>query len=65
MNPGTLRENLNEGQKVGIVLKKDQKSKIITKGIIKRFLTKVSKHHRGIKVQLEDGQVGRVQEIYD
>ena len=29
-----------------------------------KLLTKVAKHHRGIKVMLEDKQVGRVQEIY-
>ena len=61
---GTIRENIKIGSSVGIVLKKDQKSGIITKGIVGRLLTKSPKHHRGIKVMLEDGQVGRVKEIY-
>lgn len=61
---GTIRENIKVGLNVGIVLKKDQKSGIITKGIVKRLLTNSPKHHRGIKVMLEDGSVGRVQEIY-
>ena len=33
------------------------------KGIVKDLLTKSKNHHRGIKVRLEDGQVGRVQKI--
>lgn len=61
---GTIRDNIKIGQSVGIVLKKDQKTEIITKGIVKRLLTKSPKHHRGIKVMLEDNQVGRVKEIY-
>jgi len=61
---GTLRTNITPGLHVGIVLKKDQRSGIITKGVVKKLLTKVVKHHRGIKVMLEDNQVGRVKEIY-
>ena len=62
---GTKRENIKIGGNVGIILKKDQKSGIITKGIIKRILTKSLNHHRGIKVMLENNQVGRVKEIYN
>ena len=61
---GTIRENIKLGLSVGIVLKKDQKSGKITKGIVGRLLTKSPNHHHGIKVMLEDGQVGRVKEIY-
>jgi len=50
---------------VNIILKKDQQSGILTKGIVKDILTSAPKHHRGIKVRLEDGQVGRVQEIIE
>lgn len=64
MKSGTNREDISVGLEVGIVLKKDQKTNIITKGTIKRILTKSPTHHHGIKVQLEDGQVGRVKEIY-
>lgn len=63
MGKGNLRINIKEGLKVGIVLKKDQKSGKITEGIVKRILTKSHNHPHGIKVQLESGQVGRVKEI--
>lgn len=48
---------------VNIILKKDQRSGALTEGIVKDLLTSAPKHHRGIKVRLEDGQIGRVQEI--
>ncbi len=60
---GTYRENIKPGIHVAIVLKKDQRSGKLTKGIVKDLLTNSAKHHRGIKVRLEDGQIGRVQEI--
>ncbi|MCD4703070.1 MAG: YwbE family protein [Methanosarcinaceae archaeon] len=63
MSNGTIRKNIKIGSSVGIVLKKDQRSGTITHGIVKRILTKSSLHPHGIKVQLEDGQVGRVKEI--
>lgn len=65
MKDGTLRANMEVGSEVNIVLKKDQRSGALTHGFIKDFLTKVPKHHRGIKVRLEDGQIGRVQEVLD
>lgn len=58
-----VRENIKLGMKVLIVLKKDQKTGTLTEGVVKDLLTKVPKHHRGIKVRLEDGQIGRVQQI--
>ncbi len=60
---GTVRSNIKPGIEVMIVLKKDQKSGILTQGIVKDLLTSAPKHHRGIKVRLQDGQIGRVQEI--
>ncbi len=60
---GTIRINIKPGARVSIVLKKDQKSGVRTEGIVKDLLTSVPKHHRGIKVRLEDGQIGRVQEV--
>ena len=62
---GTKRSNIKVGQLVMIVLKKDQRSGELTEGIIKRILTKASHHPHGIKVMLDDGQVGRVKEIVD
>ena len=50
-------------RKVKIVLKKDQPTGVLTEGIVKDILTNSAVHPRGIKVRLEDGQVGRVQEI--
>ncbi|KAF5420854.1 MAG: putative protein YwbE [Candidatus Methanocomedens sp.] len=64
MNQGTNRANIKQGLSVGIVLKQDQRSGKITSGIVKRILTKSSHHPHGIKVQLENGQVGRVKEIH-
>ena len=62
---GTIRSNIKIGALVNIVLKKDQRSGDLTEGIVKRILTSAPKHHRGIKVMLDDGQVGRVQEILE
>ncbi len=58
-----IRSNIKPGIKVKIVLKKDQPTGILTEGIVKDILTNSAVHPRGIKVRLEDGQVGRVQEI--
>jgi len=44
-------------------LKTDQQSGKLTEGIVKDILTKSPVHPHGIKVRLEDGQVGRVKEI--
>ena len=60
---GTIRANRAKGAHVKIVLKKDQRSGILTEGIVKDILTSAPVHHRGIKVRLEDGQIGRVKEI--
>ena len=60
---GIYRADIQIGQTVEIVLKKDQRSGHLTEGIVKRILTKSPKHTRGIKVMLESGEVGRVQNI--
>ncbi len=60
---GTNRSNIKPGITVKIVLKKDQRSGVLTEGIVKDLLTNSSFHPHGIKVRLEDGQVGRVKEI--
>ncbi len=62
---GRIRENLKPGLRVNIVLKKDQRTGKLTEGVIKDLLTKVPRHHRGIKVRLENGDIGRVQEILE
>ncbi|AXX93181.1 hypothetical protein CPU12_05440 [Malaciobacter molluscorum LMG 25693] len=57
------RFDIKQGQIVNIVLKKDQRSGKLTKGVVKDILTNSAFHPHGIKVRLQDGQVGRVQEI--
>ena len=57
------RINIKAGIKVNIVLKVDQRSGKLTTGIVKNILTNSPSHPHGIKVRLQDGQVGRVQEI--
>lgn len=60
---GKNRKDIFPGLHVEIVLKKDQPTGKRTRGIVKDILTNSSFHPRGIKVRLQDGQVGRVQEI--
>jgi uncharacterized repeat protein (TIGR03833 family) len=61
----TIRSNIKTGMLVHIVLKKDQRSGALTSGIVKDILTRSPTHHHGIKVRLEDGQVGRVKDILE
>jgi len=62
---GQNRDDIYPGLEVDIILKKDQRSGNRTRGIVKDLLTSSTFHSRGIKVRLEDGQVGRVIEIYE
>ena len=62
---GQNRSEITPGLAVVIILKQDQRSGKLTKGIVKDLLTKSPFHSRGIKVRLEDGQVGRVQGLSD
>ena len=57
------RFNIKQGLKVNIVLKEDQRSGKLTQGIVKDILTNSAVHAHGVKVRLQDGLVGRVQEI--
>ncbi|MBL3520697.1 YwbE family protein [Aliarcobacter lanthieri] len=63
MLDGKKRINIKAGLKVNIVLKEDQRTGKYTPGIVKDILTNSPTHPHGIKVRLQDGQVGRVQEI--
>jgi len=60
---GKNRKDIFPGLAVDIVLKQDQRTGKRTRGIVKDILTNSAMHPHGIKVRLEDGQVGRVQEI--
>lgn len=62
---GKNRKDIYPGLEVMIILKKDQRSGKLTQGVVKDLLTSSSFHSRGIKVRLEDGQVGRVAEIVE
>jgi uncharacterized repeat protein (TIGR03833 family) len=59
---GQYRKDVYPGLEVAIILKKDQRTGKLTYGIVKDLLTSAAYHSRGIKVRLEDGQVGRVAE---
>ncbi|MEW6732761.1 MAG: YwbE family protein [Acidobacteriota bacterium] len=62
---GQNRKDIRPGLKVDIVLKQDQRSGKITRGIVKDILTNAAHHPHGIKVRLETGEIGRVKEIVD
>jgi len=62
---GQTRSTIKPGIAVLIVLKQDQRTGKLTKGIVKDILTKSPNHPHGIKVRLMDGQVGRVKETVD
>ena len=61
---GRTRKNIKPGLEVDIVLKKDQRTGKLTRGVVKNLLTKSANHPHGIKVRLADGQVGRVKKIF-
>jgi uncharacterized repeat protein (TIGR03833 family) len=60
---GTRREFIKVGIRVMVVQKQDQRSGKLTEGVVQRLLTNSAFHPHGIKVMLESGIVGRVQEI--
>ena len=60
---GNKRADIKPGVEVDIVLKKDQRSGKLTRGVVKDILTKSPGHPHGIKVRLADGQVGRIKRI--
>ena len=62
---GQNRPDISIGALVDIVLKQDQPAGALTRGRIKRILTKSASHPHGIKVMLEDGRVGRVKAILE
>lgn len=62
---GQIRSSIKPGMTVLIVLKQDQPTGKLTRGVVKEILTKSPTHPHGIKVRLVDGQVGRVKEIVE
>jgi uncharacterized repeat protein (TIGR03833 family) len=62
---GRERKDVRQGLTVDIVLKQDQRTGRLTRGVVKEILTKSSHHPHGIKVRLETGEVGRVTEVIE
>jgi uncharacterized repeat protein (TIGR03833 family) len=60
---GKNRNNIKIGMKVMVVEKQNQRSGVLTEGVVSKILTNSHNHPHGIKVLLEDGIVGRVKEI--
>ena len=60
---GRVRRNVTVGAEVLIVLKRDQRTGKLTRGVVKDILTRSANHPHGIKVRLRDGKIGRVQEV--
>jgi len=60
---GRIRRNITVGAEVLIVLKRDQRTGKLTRGVVKDILTQSANHPHGIKVRLKDGKVGRVKEV--
>lgn len=60
---GRIRSDITPGAEVEIVLKQDQRTGKTTRGVVKDILTNSPRHPHGIKVRLQDGQVGRVKTI--
>ena len=62
---GRKRSDVKPGLLVSIVQKHHQRTGELTEGTVKNLLTNSPNHPHGIKVRLETGEVGRVQEILD
>ncbi|KGR90871.1 hypothetical protein CD30_09195 [Ureibacillus massiliensis 4400831 = CIP 108448 = CCUG 49529] len=61
---GQNRKDIQPGMTVDIVLKQDQQTGKLTRGVVKDILTNSATHPHGIKVRLTDGQIGRVKKVY-
>jgi uncharacterized repeat protein (TIGR03833 family) len=59
------RNQIQPGMQVLIVEKQNQRSGLLTEGVVAQILTKSASHPHGIKVRLEDGKVGRVKSVID
>jgi len=63
LNDIPSRDKISIGILVQIVQKQDQRTGKLTEGKVKRILTSSQFHPHGIKVELENGKIGRVQKI--
>jgi len=57
------RSQIKIGLTVQVVQKKHQDTGELTEGKVKRILTSSGFHPHGIKVELDGGKIGRVQNI--
>ncbi len=57
------RDKIKVGKRVQVVQKQDQRTGNLTEGVVKRILTSSNIHPHGIKVELDNGKIGRVQNI--
>jgi uncharacterized repeat protein (TIGR03833 family) len=62
---GQRRANVKPGVEVEIVLKEDQRTGRLTRGVVRDVLTRSAHHPHGIKVRLTTGEVGRVKSIVE
>ncbi len=63
LNEIPSRDKIKIGTKVKIVQKQDQRTGNLTEGVVKRILTSSKFHPHGIKVELDNGRIGRVQSL--
>ena len=63
LNAIPTRDKIKIGITVQIIQKQDQRTGNLTEGIVKKILTSSNFHPHGIKVELDNGKIGRVQNI--
>jgi uncharacterized repeat protein (TIGR03833 family) len=61
--PVPQRSEIHPGMVVKVIEKNNQRSGLLTEGVVWRILTSSPSHPHGIKVMLEDGRIGRVQAV--
>ncbi len=60
---GTRRADIRPGIAVMVELSENKRTGRLTPGRVKEILTSSPNHPHGIKVMLEDGNVGRIKQI--
>ena len=63
LNDIPSRDKISIGILVQIVQKQDQRTGKLTEGKVKQILTSSQVHPHGIKVELDTGKIGRVQQL--
>jgi uncharacterized repeat protein (TIGR03833 family) len=60
---GTRREDIRPGTNVLVEVSEDKRTGKLTGGKVLEVLTSAPIHPHGIKVKLDNGQIGRVKQI--